>query len=175
MEIYERLKKIRNDAGLKQAEFAKKIGIGHSTLGMMEIGKREIKPRYIKTICSMFNVNEEWFCTGNGDIYIQTDNDLLEKLSDKYHLSSLQKKMLTIFISMDDDKREILSEAFFSFADTVNALSKKEQSKSVNLAIKSDSELSRENKHKLLDEELDAVERGKTFTVSIGTNGILKR
>ena len=56
--MYNRIKKIRQSLKLNQAEFSKLLGMGQSTLGMLEVGKREILDRHIKTICSIFNVNE---------------------------------------------------------------------------------------------------------------------
>ena len=174
MEINERLKKIRNNIGLRQAEFAKAIGIGHSTLGMMEIGKREIKSRYIKTICSMFNVNENWFRTGNGEMFNESKDNLLEKLSEQYHLSPIQRKMLAIFIDMDDKKREILSEAFFSFVETANTFDFKEKKNPnlLNRLTKPDNKLTKEEKLRLLADELEAEEKTKTLPVFTGTNGM---
>lgn len=73
--VNERLKEIRRSVGLNQADFAKKLGMGHSTLAMLEIGKRDILDRHIKTICSIFNINEDWFRTGRGDMYIAFTED----------------------------------------------------------------------------------------------------
>ncbi|WP_337982835.1 helix-turn-helix domain-containing protein [Lysinibacillus sp. C5.1] len=71
----ERLKEIRKSKNLSQAEFAKKLGFGHSTLAMMEIGKREILDRHIKTICSIFEIDEHWFRTGEGDMVYTLSED----------------------------------------------------------------------------------------------------
>lgn len=66
--MQERLKKIREQFGMTQAEFSKKLGIGQSTLAMMEVSKRDIADRHIKTICAICNINEHWLRTGEGEM-----------------------------------------------------------------------------------------------------------
>lgn len=73
--MIERLKQIRKNINLSQVEFAKYLGISHSTLAMMEVGKRDILDRHVKTICSIFKINEEWFRTGEGEMYISLTED----------------------------------------------------------------------------------------------------
>lgn len=70
--MYERIKEIRKVLNLNQAEFAEKIGLGQSTLGMIEVGKRTFNDKHIKLICSTFNVNENWLRTGNGNMFSST-------------------------------------------------------------------------------------------------------
>lgn len=65
----ERLKEIRKTLNLSQKDFAKALGIGQSTWAMIEVGKRELKDRHIKLICTIFSINEQWLRTGEGSMY----------------------------------------------------------------------------------------------------------
>ncbi len=67
----DRLKEIRAHTGMTQADFAKALGIGQSTLAMMEVGKRDILDRHIKTICAIFGVDEHWLRTGEGEMFCE--------------------------------------------------------------------------------------------------------
>ena len=64
----ERIKEIRQKAGLTQAEFAEKINLSRNYVAMMEIGQREPSARTISDICKEFNVNETWLRTGSGEM-----------------------------------------------------------------------------------------------------------
>jgi transcriptional regulator with XRE-family HTH domain len=84
-EMAERLIKVREARGVKQAKFALDIGIKRSTLAGLEGGKARISDRNIQTICSACNVNEDWFRTGLGEMFtipqggpnIEDENQLL--------------------------------------------------------------------------------------------------
>ena len=67
-----RLKEIRKTLGLNQTDFAKHLGITQTAYSMIESGNRPNKEKYIKVICSSFNVNENWFYTGEGDMFLSS-------------------------------------------------------------------------------------------------------
>lgn len=80
----ERLVKIRKDLGMNQKEFAESLAIGQSTLAMIEVGKRALNDRHIKLICSIYNVDEEWLRTGEGEMYSsQTRNQEIIEFANK--------------------------------------------------------------------------------------------
>ena len=68
MLIY-RLKEIRNALGLNQTDFASQLGITQTAYSMIETGRRPLADKYVKVICSLFDVNEEWFRTGQGEMF----------------------------------------------------------------------------------------------------------
>lgn len=70
-----RLKQIRNNLGLSQEEFGKKIGIeSRAHISSLENGNRNITDRIIKDTCREFRINEKWLRTGEGDMYYTTDD-----------------------------------------------------------------------------------------------------
>ena len=107
--MHERIKEIRESLGLNQLEFAKLLGMGQSTLGMMEVGKRNILDRHIKTICSICNVNEEWLKYGTGEMFIKTSNELLDQLAAKYNLKNSEKQAFEALLTLNENDREKIS------------------------------------------------------------------
>lgn len=74
MEMNERIKKIRKILNLTQQEFAHKIGIKRGAIANYEVGRNEPTNSVISLICREFNVSEEWFRNGTGEIFMnQTD------------------------------------------------------------------------------------------------------
>ena len=67
MEIYDRLKIIREADGSSQARFAAKFGVAQSTYGQWELGKRSI-PDEFKIQLSNIGVNLHWLITGEGQM-----------------------------------------------------------------------------------------------------------
>lgn len=78
--MYKRIKAIRNALKMNQKEFAKHLGLGQSTLAMIEVGKRTFSDKHVKVICATFNVNEEWLRTGKGEMFNSSlyENELIE-------------------------------------------------------------------------------------------------
>ena len=67
--IRERLKLVRKKLGLNQTEFARLIGLRQTALSMIEVGTTALTGKNVKLICATFNVNEQWFRTGQGEIF----------------------------------------------------------------------------------------------------------
>jgi transcriptional regulator with XRE-family HTH domain len=82
----ERLKRIRKRLGLNQTEFARLIGLRQTALSMIEVGRIPLTDKNVKLICAVFNVNEQWFKTGAGEMfgsspYMKELLDIFERLS----------------------------------------------------------------------------------------------
>lgn len=67
-----RLKEVRKTLGLNQTDFAKYLGITQTAYSMIENGNRPLAEKYIKVICSIFHVNENWFLTGSGAMFLSS-------------------------------------------------------------------------------------------------------
>lgn len=65
----ERLRFIRDFFQINQRDFAKRIGVGASTLAMFETGDRVLKDIHINAICREFNIDEKWLRTGEGEMF----------------------------------------------------------------------------------------------------------
>lgn len=62
-----RIKLIRQSAGLTQMQFAERIGLSRNYIAMLEVGQREPADRTISDICREFGANEVWLRTGVGE------------------------------------------------------------------------------------------------------------
>lgn len=121
-ELYERFREVRNSykGGMTQEDFAKILGIGQSTLAMMEVGKRNIADRHIKLICATCGISENWLRTGKGSMYHTIDEDIVDGLVKKYDLNANQEKVIRIFLELPENKREAIANAFFSIYDAAH-------------------------------------------------------
>ena len=67
-----RLKQLRKFLKLSQKSIAQELGITQTAYSMIETGVNPFSDRYIKVVCSLYNVNETWLRTGEGDMFSST-------------------------------------------------------------------------------------------------------
>lgn len=82
----ERIKEVREKNGLSQRAFGDRIGIGGSSVAMLESGKNNPSERTIRAICSEFKVQRLWLESGKGEMTYPEDEDeeiIDAKLRDK--------------------------------------------------------------------------------------------
>lgn len=114
MEIYERLKYLRKEIlNLTQEEFSQKLLITRGNLASIEVGRISLTDRNIQMICTIFNVNENWLRTGEGDPF----NELSEHEELAAWMGSIMKpendggtkqRIIQILSQLDDDEWEVI-------------------------------------------------------------------
>jgi transcriptional regulator with XRE-family HTH domain len=72
--IGKRLIRVRAEIGLKQGEFAERIGISQGMLSDIEHENKLLTERNIKLIHLTFGVNREWLLTGQGEMFNLSTN-----------------------------------------------------------------------------------------------------
>ena len=65
--VKDRIKQIRKELKLTQAEFGEKIGVKGNTVTGYESGIRSPSDAIVVSICREFGVNEVWLRTGEGE------------------------------------------------------------------------------------------------------------
>lgn len=103
-----RLRQIREETGLSRVSFGKTIGVSGDVINNLERGRVDIKEPIIKLICSEFSVNENWFRTGEGDMFVGASSSLLDQLSKEYHLDEAGQRLLFSFLNLNAEKRKIV-------------------------------------------------------------------
>lgn len=81
MTINQRVKEVRCALGLSQAKFSKAISLSNGYLAGIELGNRRVNDRLVKLITSTFNVREEWLKNGEGAMFDEQPDRLLNLAS----------------------------------------------------------------------------------------------
>lgn len=108
----ERLKQLRKTLGLTQQEFADKLKVPRNTIGGYEVGKSNPSDGAVNNICNIFNVNEDWLRTGNGEMFIELTRD--EQIENfvgdvlKSEEDSFKKKFISMLSALDESDWEVL-------------------------------------------------------------------
>jgi transcriptional regulator with XRE-family HTH domain len=82
MEPIDRLKKIRNEMGLTQEEFAKPLGLNRDNIASLESGKVKIFKLHGLALESVYKIDLKWFMEGEGDFFLKEKSD--EKHTDPH-------------------------------------------------------------------------------------------
>jgi len=67
--VNNRLKEIRKSLKINQSEFASKIGMAQSGYSQIETGENTLTDQNIKLVCLIYNVNESWLRSGEGEMF----------------------------------------------------------------------------------------------------------
>lgn len=76
----ERVKEIRKTLGLTLEKFGERIGVTRGSMSNIENGNRNLTEQMTKSICREFSVDYMWFTTGEGEMFIDTDDDFIERI-----------------------------------------------------------------------------------------------
>lgn len=112
---------MRKELDLTQAAFAEKIGLKATAIGLYESGDRTVTDRSIVTICSEFNVNEEWLRTGQGEIFDESHESILSELTKEFNLDGMQRLVIESVVRMNDMERRALKSFLHNLVDGVLA------------------------------------------------------
>ena len=76
----ERIKEVRKSLGLTLEKFGERIGLKKSAVSLIENGKNTVTDANVKAICREFGVDYIWLTTGDGEMFVDTDDDFIERI-----------------------------------------------------------------------------------------------
>lgn len=76
----ERIKDVRNSLGLTLEKFGEKLGVTKTAISRIEKGERSLTEQMTKSICREFSVNYMWLTTGEGEMFVESDDDFFERI-----------------------------------------------------------------------------------------------
>lgn len=112
----ERIKEVRKTLNLTMKKFGEQIGISEGAVSNIEKGHRNVTNQMIKAICREFNVNQEWLCTGIGEMFSDTPASVLDQLCFTYNLDDIDRKIIDMYITLPASVRDVLKSQIQSIA-----------------------------------------------------------
>lgn len=67
--LSDRVKTVREALHLSQREFGEKLGVSRDVISNMEYGRATPKELFLRHMCGICNVNEQWIQTGEGEMF----------------------------------------------------------------------------------------------------------
>lgn len=101
----ERVKEIRKSLNLTLEKFGERIGVGKSTISDLENGRRSLSEHMTKSICREFCVDYIWLTTGDGEMFVESDDDIMESI-DRIMMgeNEFHKNLFKTFARLDEDE-----------------------------------------------------------------------
>lgn len=105
----ERIRELRKSLNLTMEAFGERIGVSKSTISNIENGNREATEHMIKSICREFGADYIWLTTGEGEIFVESDDDFMERI-DRIMVSEneVRKNMIKTLLYASDTDIECL-------------------------------------------------------------------
>ena len=103
----ERIKDVRNSLGLTLEKFGEKLGVTKTAISRLEKGERSLTEPMTKSICREFSVDYMWLTTGEGEMFVETDDDFFERI-DRIMAgeNETRKNMIKMLLYASDDDIE---------------------------------------------------------------------
>lgn len=112
----ERVREVRKALGLTLEKFGDKIGMKKNSVSQIENGKNNVTDANIKAICREFNVDYIWLTTGEGEMFVDSDDDFTEKI-DRIMAgeNDARKNMIKTLVNASDDDIQVLCRLIDSY------------------------------------------------------------
>ena len=103
----ERVKEVRKTLGLTLEKFGDRLGIKKAAVSKIEKGENSLTDANIKAICREFSVDYMWLTTGEGEMFVETDDDFFERI-DRIMAgeNETRKNMIKMLLYASDDAIE---------------------------------------------------------------------
>lgn len=100
----ERIKEVRKSLGLTLEKFGERIGLKKSAVSLIENGKNSVTDANVKAICREFGVDYIWLTTGEGEMFVETDDDFIERI-DRIMAGEdeVRKNLFKFMLELNDD------------------------------------------------------------------------
>lgn len=100
----ERIREVRSALGLTLEKFGDRLGVTKVAISNIEKGNRNLTEQMTKAICREFNVDYIWLTTGDGEMFIDSDDDFMERI-DRIMAGEddVRKNLFKFMLELSDD------------------------------------------------------------------------
>lgn len=102
-----RIKELRTALHLTLEGFGDRIGVTRAAVSKWENGDRGIADSMVVSICREFGVSEQWLRTGEGEMFEQTRETVLDRLAAEYSLDKEQVSVIENFFDLSPQERTL--------------------------------------------------------------------
>ena len=106
----ERIRSIRKELGLTLEKFGKKLGVGKGAMSAIELGTRNLTEQMARSICREYNVNYDFLIDGEGEMFDDLPQTVLDELCVQYNLDDLDRNLVEMYLEMPDQVRDYLKQ-----------------------------------------------------------------
>ena len=101
----ERVKEIRKALGLTLDKFGEKLGVTKQTVSRIENGVNNLTDQMAISICREYNVNYDYLMAGDGEMFDNLPETILDELCLQYDLDEYDRFLIELYISLPAELR----------------------------------------------------------------------
>ena len=110
MTVPQRIKEVRKTLKLSQEAFGEKLGVKRDVIANIELERAPVKDLVIRMICRTFNVNPLWLESGEGEMFLDLPDVMLDDLAIEFDLYTSEKNIVTNYLRMSPEDRRKVSD-----------------------------------------------------------------
>lgn len=111
--LNERVRHLRKDVlDMSQRQFADALGMAQTSISALESPGGGVSERFIKTVCTMFNVSENWLRTGEGPVYNEGEAFSLDRWAKEHGATELELEIVKVYFELDPSIRRAVMDHF---------------------------------------------------------------
>lgn len=106
----ERVKEVRKSLKMTLEEFGSKVGVAKQTISRIENGINNLTDQMAKSICREYNVNYDWLVSGEGEMFSDLPQTVLDELCKQYDCDATDRSMIEEYLKLDATSRKVLKD-----------------------------------------------------------------
>lgn len=106
----ERVNQIRKTLDLTLEKFGEKLGVQKSSISKIEKGRVALSDQMAKSICREYNVNYDYLMYGEGEMFDDLPQTIVDELCAQYDLNDFDKALVEMYVSLPAGNRERIKE-----------------------------------------------------------------
>lgn len=117
----ERVREVRKNLGLTLEKFGEKLGVKKNAISQIENGRNSLTDQMTRAICREFSVDYIWLTTGDGEMFVDSDDDFIEKI-DRIMAgeSDIRKNAIKALVNASQEDIEALDRLIDLYLQTKN-------------------------------------------------------
>lgn len=110
--LNKRINSIRKSMKLSQKEFAEEMGMSQRSISWSEQDGNNVPDSTIKSICTIFNVNENYLLYDEQPMFIQPATFSLDNFIEERKGTDLEKEIIKTYFELDPEVRKAVFDHF---------------------------------------------------------------
>ena len=106
----ERVKEIRKELDLTLEKFGEKLGVTKVAIKKKKKGNRNLTDQMAKSICREYNANYDYLMYGEGEMFDDLPQTIVDELCVQYDLNDFDKALVEMYVSLPAGSRERIKE-----------------------------------------------------------------
>lgn len=116
----ERIREIRKELNLTLEKFGERLGVGRGAISAIELGNRNLTDQMARSICREYNVSYDYLINGEGEMFDDLPQTVLDELCTQYDLSDFDRMLVEMYVELPKELREQAENCIKKFLEKKN-------------------------------------------------------